>query len=272
MREEQRDAFQAQDQQPDTSLYEWCFDTSKGYRTIRLRRAEVESLSAPGQNADEACKAARRLPYIREQLGDLTPQDYQDMLGGEGADWHPLTDPVQDNEARVLWLAACGLREEWHKNALGAHQVIPPPGAPQRARFLRSSIGFEDWRYVGRNAHGVLRFGPHWALVAMEVYSGTVPEALQLLQHHFYYRVQISYDSQRLVLLMLTPRGEVVRQARLRIIWPDIWDGPYRVDAGEVGYPANTELPGREVLQTYFLRTEIVPLHPVTYRLETNER
>jgi hypothetical protein len=161
--DEDRGENEDRDEDRDTGLYEWNFDTPKGYRTILLRRDEMRSMSEPGQNADEACKAARQLPYIREQLDYLTPQDYQEMLGGEGADWHPLTDPVQDNEDRVLWLAACGLREEWRQiESLAAYRSIEELSEEAPKPYFYKAVNFDKTRLYSwaMAVHEPVTYGP----------------------------------------------------------------------------------------------------------------
>ena len=80
--------------------------------TLTMTTAQADDCSRPGQDATDAVKYLVNQPHIRRQLAKITDADLVAELRGYGA-WsaEELTNRA-DNEQRIIWTAACNIREE----------------------------------------------------------------------------------------------------------------------------------------------------------------
>ncbi len=92
------------------SLFYGCFD---GLRGLELAMTKEQALSCSHQGDCEAdCKALAKVPAIYDQLDAFDPQILALGLAESGAwDDEELSD-YQQNKIRVIWLAACDIKEE----------------------------------------------------------------------------------------------------------------------------------------------------------------
>lgn len=90
----------------DTIRYVW----SGSYMTLRLNQTHVDEVPRHGP-ADEAVAYLRTLPEVRAALDEIDPEALVRELREYGAwDEAELKDHEQ-NEARILWLAAADIRD-----------------------------------------------------------------------------------------------------------------------------------------------------------------
>ena len=94
----------------DNDARQW-FTTSSGRIEIELTLGDAQGASHSGR-CDEDVEALARVPYVAAQLATLDPHRLAAELKEYGA-W--TADELEDHDqnlARILWLAACGIRED----------------------------------------------------------------------------------------------------------------------------------------------------------------
>jgi hypothetical protein len=89
---------------------EWWTE-SLGRIELQMDRDDAESVSHPGQCDDDVTRL-RDVPYIKEQLDNLSPALVAECLREYGAwDDGELSDH-ESNLDRLLWIACCDISEE----------------------------------------------------------------------------------------------------------------------------------------------------------------
>jgi hypothetical protein len=87
------------------------FSTGSGRIELVLTLADAESGSQPGKDASDDVAALLKVPYIAEQLADLSP----DLVRGELSEWGAWDDDeLADHDAnltRLVWIACGDIRE-----------------------------------------------------------------------------------------------------------------------------------------------------------------
>lgn len=80
---------------------------------IRLTLDQARSASQPGKDATEDVDALMRVPAVASQLSAIAPERIRAELAGCGA-WsaEDLADD-DENQRRILWIAAGNIREEY---------------------------------------------------------------------------------------------------------------------------------------------------------------
>ena len=79
---------------------------------LQMTKEQALSASQPGKDASEDVAELLKLPAIRRQLDKITPETIKAELSKYGAwDDIELADD-QQNRARLVWIAACNIREE----------------------------------------------------------------------------------------------------------------------------------------------------------------
>ena len=86
------------------------FYSEDGKIVINLTLEEAESCAHQGPCYANV-KALAQLPHIKAQLEGLDPQDVIHELRRWGYDFDRIADH-DDNVERLLWIAACGIKEE----------------------------------------------------------------------------------------------------------------------------------------------------------------
>ena len=96
----------------DFESLEWT-DPTSGRFSISIRWDDAKSASEPGRAADPHVDSLLMKPYIKGQLAKISPDMIRAHLQECGAwDDDELADDAA-NQRRIVWMAACDLREEW---------------------------------------------------------------------------------------------------------------------------------------------------------------
>ena len=79
---------------------------------INMTLAQARGCAQPGKDATEDVEELLRLPGIRRQFNKIDPKKIKTELREYGAwDDTELAD-AEENELRILWIAACNIVED----------------------------------------------------------------------------------------------------------------------------------------------------------------
>jgi hypothetical protein len=79
---------------------------------FELPLAVALSCSQPGKDAEADVWRARQDPKLREALSQLDPEKVKEELRGYGAWDREELEDHETNLGRIVWIAACGIRED----------------------------------------------------------------------------------------------------------------------------------------------------------------
>ena len=86
---------------------------------IQMTKEQALSASQPGKDATEDVKNLLELPTIKRQLKRIGAETIKAELSEYGAwDSEELAD-VEANKQRIVWIAACNIREELYEKERG---------------------------------------------------------------------------------------------------------------------------------------------------------